>query len=189
MLLLLLSLALVPAAVGQVVTGAAEPAASSAVVELTLSSIELALDEAQYSADLALVCDVNATRVKVVGTPAADTATGTTVVVTEITKPDDPTDRSATSAVQRLVESVNAIVVNVAGTTVVQFSAQIMQRPASAGNRLPSVADEDEGASWTALMVTMVAGYSFAGLGISVGLVALVWRYWKQRKQIKVSQF
>ena len=189
--LLLLALLLAPAAVGQAGLGAAEraaPAASSAVVELTLSSVELSLDEAQYSADIALVCDVNATRVKVVGAPAADAATGTTAVVTEIAAPEDPTERSATSAMQRLIETVNTIVVNAAGTTVVQFSAQITQRPASAGSRLPSAVEQEEASTWTALMVGVIAGSSFAGLGFSVGSAALIWRHWKQRKQIKVSQ-
>ena len=112
----------------------ATPAPSSAVVELTLSSVEPALNLLQFRQDIALVCDVNTTRVRVVGTPAPDVATGTTTVVTEIMAPADGTARSATSAMERLVEMANSMGVRAAGTTVLQFGAQVIQRPASTGS-------------------------------------------------------
>ena len=141
-----------------------QTASSSAVVELTLSSVEPALDVLQFRQDIAMVCDVNTTRVRVVGTPAPDVATGTTTVVTEIAAPADGTARSAISAMERLLETVNSMVVSVAGTTVLQFGAQVIQRPASTGSGVPPTVDREEDSTLTALQISLVAGSSFCGL-------------------------
>ncbi len=143
----------------------ATPDPSSAVVELTLSSVEPALNLLQFRQDIALVCDVNTTRVMVVGTPAPDVATGTTTVVTEIMAPaDGTTARSATSAMERLVETVNTMGVSAGGTTVVQFGAQVTQRPASTGSSVPPAVDREEDSTLTALQISLMAGSSFCGL-------------------------
>jgi hypothetical protein len=162
-LLLLLLLLHTPRGACQL-AGQSAPASSSAVVELTLSSVEPALNVLQFRQDIALVCDVNMTRVRVVGVPAPDIATGTTTVVTEITAPADGTVRSAISALERLLEMVNAMGVSAAGTTVLQFGAQVIQRPASTGSSVPPAMDREEDSSLTALQVSLIAGSSFCGL-------------------------
>lgn len=142
----------------------ATPAPSSAVVELTLSSVEPALNLLQFRQDIAIVCDVNTTRVRIVGTPAPDVATGTTTVVTELVAPADGTARSATSAMERLVETVNSMSVNAAGTTILQFGVQVIQRPVSTGSSVPPAVDREEDSSLTALQISLIAGSSFCGL-------------------------
>ena len=85
---------------------------------------------------------------------------------------------SASDALQRLLETVNAMSVAAAGEDIMQYGAQVLQRPAGVGGSVrPPTKQPDAESPFTALLIGLIAGGSFCGLGFAVGLVALTWRY------------
>ena len=148
-----------------------------------------ALDLQLFAADVAVLCAVNASRVEVVGQPAVDADASTTSVTLEITVAPSAALLSASDALQRLLETANAMSVAAGGEDIMQYGAQVLQRPAGVGGSVrPPTKQPDAESPFTALLIGLIAGGSFCGLGFAVGLVALTWRYCKRRKQVKIAQ-